>query len=89
MTNGIFDPQRSTSSQCGRPSGAASTGGTGQNLRWIPIALGAAAIVAGLGGRKKGAGALMVAAIAGAGAVGALRVQSARGTASGPPEVER
>jgi len=89
MANGIFDTPRSTSSQRGRPAGAASAGGTGQNLRWIPIALGAAAIVAGLGGRKKGAGALMVAAIAGAGAVGALRVQSARGTASGQPEVER
>lgn len=89
MANGIFDAQRSTPSRRGGPSGAASVGGTGQNLRWIPIALGAAAIMAGLGGRKKGAGALAVAAIAGAGVVGAVRAQSARGTAGGQTEVER
>jgi uncharacterized membrane protein len=69
MANGIFDAQRSTPSRRGRPSGVASVGGTGQNLRWIPIALGAAAIMAG--------------------AVGAVRAQSARGTAGGQTEVER
>jgi len=61
----------------------------GQRGAWIPIALGAAAIVAGLGGRKKGATALALGAVAGAGAVGAMRgTQSARGK-TGEPEVER
>jgi uncharacterized membrane protein len=61
-----------------------------QNLGWVPIALGAAAVVAGLGGRKKGAAALALTAVAGAGAVGAMRsAQSERGKAGGEPEVER
>jgi uncharacterized membrane protein len=66
-----------------------------QNLRWIPIALGAAAVVAGLGGRKKGAAALALTAFAGAAAVGAVRGgQLGRGKAGskrqgGEPEVER
>jgi uncharacterized membrane protein len=70
-----------------------------QNLGWIPVALGAAAIVAGLEGRKKGAAALALSAFAGAAAVGAVRgVQLDRGSAGskrqggasgGQPEVER
>jgi len=68
-----------------------------RNLGWIPIALGAAAVVAGLGGRKKGAAALALTAVAGVGALGALRgVQAGRrttggkqGAAGGRMEVER
>jgi uncharacterized membrane protein len=70
-----------------------------QGLGWIPIVLGAAAIVARLGGRKKGAAALALTAFAGAAAVGAARgVQRDRGKAgskgqsgasAGEPEVER
>lgn len=64
-----------------------------QNINWIPIALGAAAIVAGVQGRKKGAAALALGAVAGAGAMGALRgVQSGhreQGAAAGQAEVER
>jgi uncharacterized membrane protein len=63
------------------------------NVNWIPIALGAAAVVAGLGGRRKGAAALALSAVAGAGAVGALRgVQSGhgrQGAATGRAQVER
>jgi uncharacterized membrane protein len=75
MASSIF----ATSSR-GRPT---------QNLRWIPIALGAAAIAAGLGGRKKGATALALTAVAGAGAVSAMRMQSGRAKTGGKPEVER
>jgi uncharacterized membrane protein len=66
-----------------------------QNLGWIPVALGAAAIVAGIGGRKKGAAALALGAVAGAAAVGAVRNgQPGRANAfamgqGGAPEVER
>jgi uncharacterized membrane protein len=66
-----------------------------QNLGWIPVALGAAAIVAGIGGRKKGAAALALGAAAGAAAVGAVRGgQPGRANAfakgqGGAPEVER
>src|SRR5690242_14046064 len=70
------------------PQGKA--GGLTQHLDWIPIGLGAAAVVAGLGGRKRGAAALALGALAGAGAVGAMRsAQSARGNAAKAPEVER
>ena len=54
-----------------------------QNLGWIPVALGAAAIVAGLEGRKKGAVALVLTAFAGVAAVGTVRgVQLGRGKAN-------
>jgi uncharacterized membrane protein len=90
MANGIFAARRSTASQRGSPSRGASTGAANHNLGWIPVALGAAAIVAGLGGRKKGAAALALTAFAGAGAVGAMRsAQSGYGKAGGEPEVER
>jgi uncharacterized membrane protein len=69
-----------------------------QNLGWIPITLGAAAIVAGLGGRKKGAAALALGAVA----VGAVRggqlgrgsaygsaYSRGQGASGGEPEVER
>jgi len=64
--------------------------GTQRDIGWIPIALGAAALAAALGGRKKGAAALALGAIAGAGAAGAMR--SARGesaNARAQPEIER
>ncbi len=77
MANGHFGPQ-------------GKAGGLTQHLDWIPIGLGAAAVVAGLGGRKKGAAALALGALAGAGAVGAMRsAQNARGNAAKAPEVER
>jgi uncharacterized membrane protein len=69
-----------------------------QDLGWIPVAIGAAAIAARLGGRNKGAAALALTAVAGAAAVGAMRgVQLGRGKAGskgqgasgGKPEVER
>ncbi len=61
-----------------------------QDIGWIPVALGAAALVAALGGRKKGAAALALGAVAGAGAAGAFRGARAGHTAAGhAPEVER
>lgn len=90
MASGIATAQQDKSSRHGRPSPDASAGGAMQNLGWIPVALGAAAIVAGLGGRKKGAAALALSAFAGAGAVGAMRsMQSEHGKAGGKPEAER
>jgi uncharacterized membrane protein len=68
MASGNGGGQSGGSSGRGRPSAGASDGGPRQDLGWIPIALGAAAIVAGLGGRKKGAAALALTAVA-AGAV--------------------
>ncbi|MBV8575077.1 MAG: SRPBCC family protein [Acetobacteraceae bacterium] len=44
-----------------------------QGLGWLSIALGGAAIVAGLGGRQRGTAALALTALAGVTAVGALR----------------
>lgn len=64
--------------------------GAPPHLGWIPVALGAAAIVAGLGGRRKGATALALGAVAGAGALGAVRcAQSGHETTGGEPEAER
>lgn len=78
MAHDIFAAQRD------RPAGRPT-----QHLGWIPIALGAAAIVAGLEGRKRGAAALVLTAV-GAGAVGALRSTQARpGKAHGKLTVER
>lgn len=89
MANSIFAVHRDRPLRHGAASGA-SAGGPLQHLGWVPVALGAAAIVAGLGGRKKGATALALTAVAGAGAVGAMRsAQSGRGTAAGEPEVTR
>jgi len=90
MARRISGSQGSTSSGSGRSSAGGPGSGPAQDLGWIPLALGAAAIVAGLGGRKKGAAALALTAVAGAGAVGAMRsAQSGRGSAGGEPEVER
>jgi uncharacterized membrane protein len=95
MTSNIFSGQRGTSSRGGRSSRGASAAGPMQNLGWVPIALGAAAVVAGLGGRKKGAAAFKLTAVAltaaaGASAVSAMRsAQSGRGKTGGEPEVER
>ena len=95
MARGNVAGQRGESSGRSRPSPGASTGGPMQDLGWIPVAIGAAAIVARLGGRNKGAAALALTAFAGAGAVGALRAtQPGRGKAGsrnqgGEPEVER
>lgn len=90
MASDIVAGKRSTSSQHRLPYQGASAGVPIQHLGWIPIALGAAAIVARLGGRKQGAAALALTAFAGAAAAGALRgVQLDRGKAAGRPEVER
>lgn len=95
MASGIVGGQQDRSSRQDRPSHGPSAVGSMQNLGWIPVALGAAAIVAGLGGRRKGAAALALTAFAGAGAVGAMRgMQPDRGKAGsqkggGEPEVER
>lgn len=88
MASGIGSGQQGRSSRQGRPSEGAPPGGPVQDLGWIPLALGAAAILAGLGGRRKGAAALAVTAVAGA--VSAMRsAQSERGKAGAEPEVER
>jgi uncharacterized membrane protein len=99
MAGDIVAVQRGKSSRRGRAFPGASAGGPMQDLGWIPIALGAAAIVARLGGRKKGAAALALSAVAGAAALGAVRGgQFGRGNAygkgqggasGGEPEVER
>ena len=70
-----------------------------QGLGWIPVALGTAAIVAGLGNRKKGTMTLALTAFAGVAAAAAARdMQLGRGEADskgqggasgGEPEVER
>lgn len=74
----------------GTASRAGSHAGPTHNLGWIPIALGGAAIVAGLGGRRRGAAALALSAVAGAGALGALRsTQTGQANTGGAPEVER
>lgn len=87
MANSISAAQGNTAAQ---PGGAARTGAPAHHLGWIPIALGGAAIVAGLGGRRRGAAALALTAVAGAGALGALRrAQSGHARAGGAPEVER
>ncbi|MDB5962862.1 MAG: hypothetical protein JWP59_4156 [Massilia sp.] len=89
MANDISAAKRGTSSRRGAPPGAS---GPMQELDWIPIALGAAAVVARLGGRKRGAAALALSAVAGAAAVGAVRgVQGNAGSKrqGGKPEVER
>lgn len=91
MASSIVGAQRGRSSR-GSPSPDGPAGRPLQNIGWIPIALGAAAIVAGLGGRRKGAAALALTAVAGAGAVGALRGAqsgSKQGAADGRMEVER
>lgn len=77
MASSIFAGQR-----------RASSGKAMQNVGWIPVALGAAAIVAGLGGRKKSAAALAFTAVA-AGTASTVRA-SAYGKGQGSePEVER
>ncbi len=99
MAGGIVAMQQNGSSRRGRPSSGASGGGSMQGLGWLPIALGTAAIVAGLGSRKKGTMALALTALAGVTAAGAMRGgQPDRGKAdskgqgassAGEPEVER
>jgi len=95
MANTIVDRQRDSSSRRGPSSSNAAPGGQAQQLNWIPIALGAAAVAAGLTGRKAGAAALALGAFAGAAAVGAVPgVRPVLGKAAGKrhgsaPEVER
>ena len=99
MAGGSVAVQQNGSLRHGRPSSGASAGGSMQGLGWISIALGTAAIVAGLGSRKKGTTALALTALAGMTAVGAMRGgQLDRGKADskgqggavvGEPEVER
>jgi uncharacterized membrane protein len=83
------------------PSSDASAGGPMHRLPWIPITLGAAAILAGLGRRKKGTLALALTAVAGVTAAGAMRGgqlsrdsspaggNPQRGALANEPEVER
>lgn len=90
MADGIVSPQQGKPGPQGRPSPGAAGAGSMQHLGWILVALGAAAIVAGLGGRKKGAAALALTAFAGAGALGSMRsAQAERGKAGGKPEAQR
>jgi uncharacterized membrane protein len=87
MENGNVGWQRGESP--GRGGSSSGDADTGQDLRWIPVALGAAAIVAKLGGRNKGAAALALSAGAVAAAVGAARGKQQGGGAAGKSEVER
>jgi len=88
MVRGNVAVQRDGSSGRARSSAGARGSWPVEDLGWIPLALGAAAILAGLGGRRKGAAALAVTAAAGA--VGAMRsARSERAKAGGEPEVER
>lgn len=99
MASGIVAMQRGGSSRSGRPSSDASAGGPMQGLGWIPVALGTAAIVAGLGSRKNGTKALALTALAGVTAVEAMRrgqldrakadSKGQSGASIGEPEVER
>ncbi|HAV35912.1 MAG TPA: hypothetical protein DCX52_06050, partial [Massilia sp.] len=63
MASGIENEQQDGSSRHGRSSASAPGGGPVQDIGWVPLALGAAAILAGLGGRRKGAAALAVTAV--------------------------
>jgi uncharacterized membrane protein len=58
-------------------------GGAMRDLGWLPVALGAAAIVAGLGGRQKSTVALALTALASVTAVGALRGAQPEGIKAG------
>jgi uncharacterized membrane protein len=87
MENGNVGWQRGESP--GRGGSSSGDADTGQDLRWIPVALGAAAIVAKLGGRNKGAAALALSAGAVAAAVGTARGKQQGGGAAGKSEVER
>jgi uncharacterized membrane protein len=90
MAHDLFAAQHASAAQGSRPAAGKPAASPMQHLRWVPVALGAAAIVAGLGGRKRGAAALALGAVAGVGAVGALRSAQARpGNAQGEPAVER
>jgi len=81
---------RHSAARPGTASPTISRGGATHDLGWIPIALGGAAIVAGLGGRRRGAAALALSAVAGAGALGAMRsTQTGHATVGRAPEVER
>lgn len=95
MVNGIHQAQQGNPPRGGRASTGAPGAPPTPHLGWIPVALGAAAVVARLGGRRHGAMALALTAVAGAGAVSALRGgqldpdKAARARQSGEPVVER
>ena len=86
MANGIV-------ASPGRPS--SHHAGATRTLRWIPIALGGAAIVAGIGGRRKGAAALAFTAVAGAAAMRNGQLErwiaagTGRGASAGEHQLER
>ena len=99
MASGSVAVQRGRSSRRGGPSWDASADAATQRLGWLPIALGTAAIVAGLGNRKKGTMALALTAIRGRDCGGSnarwaarpreAGQQGARRRLRGEPEVER
>ena len=73
MAGGIVDVEPDRSSQRGRPPSDDSGGGPMVGLSWVAVALGATAIVAGLGSRKTGALTPALTALAGIAAVAAVR----------------
>lgn len=89
MASSIQATGRGKASQWGRASGSGAAGGPARDLGWIPVALGGAAIVASLGGRKKGAAALALTAVAGVGALGAMRHAQSSHARTGELEVDR
>ena len=83
MAAGIVSIQGGRRSQRNHSSSTGRGGGAMHDLGWLPVALGAAAIVAGLGARKRGTAVLALTALAGVTAVGALRGLQPDGTTSG------
>ena len=80
MAAGIVAVQRGGPSGRDHSSSEDRGGGAMQDLGWLPVALGAAAIVAGLGGRQKGTIVLALTALAGVTAVSARRGVQPDGT---------
>ena len=83
MAAGIVAVQWGGPSRRDHPSSESQSGGATQDLGWLPVALGAAAIVAGLGGGQKGMITLALTALAGVTAVSALRGAPPDGTTAG------
>lgn len=83
MQDGNLVARRGGPSRRDRASPDGGAGGAVRDLGWVPVALGAAAIAAGLGGRQKSKVALALTALAGVTAVGALRGVQPEGTEGG------
>ena len=83
MAAGIVAVQQDGPSPLHRSSPQGRSGGAIQDLGWVPVALGTAAILAGLGGRQRGKVVLALTALAGVTAVSALRGGQPHGARAG------